>query len=196
MIATVDEIKTIIGIDHDTDTYDSFIAANLPAVQNYILAYTNNYFENPDVYVSGKAIAVKSASTIQITGKGLVALGFFDGCDIYIKGSLNNNGLFKVVSIASDTFTIDSVDKLIDENSFKVAYIQRSDVPESIKLVAALMIQHLLRKHGLLSKEIEAERIGDYQISYLKQQGGDSAYPPEVNYGLNAFCKAGFVSAF
>ena len=194
MIVTVDEIKTLINVDEDVDIYDNFIEANLRPVQDYILDYTNNDFRNTKVYVSGKAIAVKADGTIQITGKDLTGEGFYDECYIAIEGSLVNDGLYRVKSISTDTFTLDDNDNIRDENSTENAYIYRADTPNTIQLVAAQLILHLMRKSSLYDKEVSSEQIGDYRVAYaIDPQDGEVK---KIMQMANSFALPGFVSSF
>lgn len=193
MIITSDEVKSLLQISGTT--YDSLITAMIPVVQDFVLKYTNNYFETltESVYRDTNTISFVSGSPAKINDSQnqFVYMGFVAGIHVRVQGSKFNDGIYKVDSVEAGSLILSSDDELISESvdSNVLVKITIVQFPKGIKLPVAKMIGFHLEKRN--ARGVQSESLGDHSISY--QSGG--SYPKSLLDELNQYRQAKFVGS-
>ena len=178
MITTVDEVKSLLQITDSSK--DGFIGAMIPVVQDFVLKYTENYFEiqKDSVYRESNTISFESGSPAKIydSENRFVYMGFVPNIHIRVQGSKFNDGIYKVAAVDVGTFTLSAQDELITEAVDKevVTTINVVQFPKGIKLPVAKLIAFHLDPQNV--KGVQSESLADHSISY--QSGG--GYPQSL----------------
>ncbi|MBW1726886.1 MAG: hypothetical protein JRJ62_04760 [Deltaproteobacteria bacterium] len=181
MIATIGQIVTILDLTTDAEIDKARML--LPIVQSDVIDYTNNLFTENDRYVSGDGIAfVSSGRQITDEDEGFIDASFYAGMDIYVDGSLNNDGIYEVANVAAGTLTLASDFNLIDEDAGEGVIIWKVKFPQALTLIAAQMIKALMSGDRLAG--IKAKSLGDYSETF--EIGGNS-YPVGIEKALNKY---------
>ena len=112
-IITLDEVKDILGIDGDS--YDNDIDRLIPFVQDDILEYTNNYFQDRYVYRESfsyisfiRGTTGDSGDVIIDDDSKFLQKGFLSDMDIVVEGGAANVGVHHVSSAAAGQLKLDS----------------------------------------------------------------------------------------
>lgn len=180
MIATLSEIKTLLGIS--VSTYDSKISLNMPIVENFIckfcnddfVEYTNRLPSTPRVLIQSNEISfVNSTNSLDSATVDLSSYRIAVGDNLRVYGSYHNNKVFTISSIASGSIVFDSVNTVKDENYGDYLTIARIVYPEDLKQVYAFMINFNINKDSL--KGLKSETILGY--SYTLSDNNKSGYP-------------------
>ena len=175
MIITEQEVIDIARLDTD-GTDRSAISLQIPVVESFIANYTKNHFIVDDVYIYSSTIAFVAGSPATITDSesGFVTAKFHDLMDISVRGSYNNDGLYKVATTVAGTLTLIDSDTLVTQAAtsdkvtiFKVLY------PADVKMMAAKMIQY-----NMLTMNDFAEAVPD-----------NAGYPDEILRELRYYRK-------
>jgi len=191
MIITAAEVKSLLQISGSA--YDSFIDAMIPVVQDFVIQYTNNYFEilTDSVYRDTNTLSFVTGSPAKINDSQnkFVDMGFVAGIHIRVNGSKFNDGIYKVDSVSARTLTLSSDDSLTNESEDSEVVIKITVVqfPKGIQLPVAQLIGYNFEKRNM--KGVQSERLGDHSISY--QSGG--GYPKSLLEGLNQYRNLKFV---
>lgn len=184
-LMTTAEVKSILRI---TDaTYDTDIGTFLPYVENDIIDYLKNAFQDGYVYrESGTALEfVPDTSTgdyITDEDAEFVEKGFTDGMDIVIEGGYANVGLYHISSASAGQLTLTEKGELVaqdlndtkDDHYTGSVRISRVHWPDAIKLPAAKMVWWLIQ--NAQTNDVQSESLDDYSITYA----GSNAYPSRV----------------
>jgi hypothetical protein len=196
-IITLDEVKDILRIDGDS--YDNDIDRLIPYVQDDVVTYCNNHFQDKYVYrESGSYISFvrgttgSSGDVIKDSDSKFIQKGFLSDMDIAVEGGGANVGIHHVTSAAAGQLTLDSTGEIIsqdpddtgDNNWIGEIKISRVKWPPAIKLPVAQMIHYLI-EHPHPS-DIRSESIDDYSVTYV----GSNAYPDRIAQGLKPFRRA------
>ena len=193
-IITVDEVKDILGIDGDS--YDNDIQRLIPQVQEDVVDYCNNHFQDEYVYRESisyisfiRGTTGSSGDVIIDDDSKFIAKGFADDMDITVEGGYSNVGIHHVTSAAAGQLKLDSTGELIsqdpddtaDNNWIGTIRISRVHWPKVIKLPVAQMIEYLIENPS--PNQILSERIDDYQVTYA----GQAAFPKRILDGLRKY---------
>ena len=187
-IITTAEVKTILQISgSDKDTY---IAAMIPIMQDYITDYCNDVFLNEDIYVDGATFSF-SSRTVSDSDSGFVAAGFVSGMDIFIEGSYSNNGLYSLNTVAAASMTTTSADPVsrvfVAEDAGANLTIYHVQFPQALKMACANMIGYQMSKQNL--ENVSSEKVGDYSVSYADVTG---EYPSNILSTLKHYKRPSF----
>lgn len=187
MITELNEVKNLLQIS-DTSK-DSFINSMIPIVQDFVLKYTNNYFEilTDEVYRDSNTISFVSGTPAKINDSQnkFISLGFVPGIHIRVQGSKFNDGVYKVDIVEAGTLTLSVDEQLINESadSEVVVLITIVQFPKGIKLpIAKLIGFHLDPKNA---KGVQSESLGDHSINF--QSGG--MYPQSLLNDLRPYMR-------
>ena len=177
-IATLTEVKTLLRIgDSSLDTY---IAAVIPWMQDYISDWCNNYFEykTDEIYIESSKISFENADPDTITDEDetLVEAGFVDGMDIRIAGSLYNDKTVLVDTVVAAKFTLDSNEELIAEDEDLAILITWVKFPKGLKVPFAKTINYLIQQST--TPKAVSERVGNE--SYTFKEDRSKAIIPEA----------------
>jgi hypothetical protein len=187
-IMTVAEVKTLLGISGTT--YDSQITAYLPIVQSHILEYCGiGKFRDENKQISVATIAFVeggvSADTITDSGAEFISVAEFEaGMDIYVEGSLSNDGAYTIGTVVAGTITLDTGDDVVDEAAGELITISRIRWPKAIKKFAAMMTWENIS--AIKSGNVKAESVGDYSVTF-DMSTGFGGYSNTALSGLNTW---------
>ena len=169
-IATLTEVKTLLRIgDSSLDTY---IAAVIPWMQDYISDWCNNYFEykTDEIYIESSKISFENADPDTITDEDetLVEAGFVDGMDIRIAGSLYNDKTVLVDTVVAAKFTLDSNEELIAEDEDLAILITWVKFPKGLKVPFAKTINYLIQQST--TPKAVSERVGNESYAFKEDR--------------------------
>lgn len=186
MIITRTEVKTYLGITSTTS--DDLIDAYLPAVIDEFFQYTNNYFKSDSARYSGY-VSFSSAGTATLPSNEWEAdYDFYAGDEIYVHGSVRNDGPYTISSLTTGVMTISTTATLKAEDELVPCDVFKVEFPVSAKPVIAQMIKFKMENPLGVP---QSERLGDYSVTYANNmQGG---YPDGIASALNKFRVVRFV---
>ncbi len=178
MIITLDEVKSWLQITNSSK--DLFIASMIPVVQDFVFAYTNNYFEilTDEVYRESNTISFVNSTPAKINDSQnqFVVMGFVPGIHIRVQGSKFNDGVYEVGNVEAGSLTLAMGEVLVNEavDSKVTTLITVVKFPKGIKLPVAKLIGFHIDSQN--AKGVQSESLGDYSISF--QSGGN--YPQSL----------------
>lgn len=192
---TTSEVNTMLN--YTTSTYESRIQDWLPYLPGRVCAIANNYFKSKQAYVNGSDFLFSASSAvIRTTGEDFIDDGHFQaGDDIYVKGTLRNDGFYVISTVTTTVITIDTsseysvvsiTDEDIDDEDLDDVYIWFVRFPRELKPIVANMIRYDMLER-LSKKGISQERIGNYSVSYQRAADIGYNYPDDVIGGLDQF---------
>ena len=189
------EVKTFLNLGTDTQ-YDDRIDAFTPYVEEDMIDYCNNAFQDRYVYNEGFIKCYAGAPDYLEDANGnFLKAGFSHGMDIYIEGGYSNVGLYRIAtdtdsdtgSVLSTQLKLQSTGELITQdrdseiNTIGDIRVSRINWPKAIKPVAAQMIWTMIDKP--LPSNAQSESIDDYSVTYV----GSHKYPESVAKGLEKY---------
>jgi len=190
MIATLDEIKELLQIPASTETYDGLIKSLIPTVQEWLLEHLNNYFmvAEEDVYLISTAIVFNNASppTIANSDDEFVDAGFVDDMHLRFQGSLYNDGIYEIETVAAGTLTLATAETLMDEDKEQEITINVVKFKKGLKHVFSALIGEDLKNSFTAGENVISESVGNTNFSF----GGSKikgSYPPELLAKLSPF---------
>lgn len=175
-IITTAEVKTFLQISGST--YDTLIAALIPKIQDWVVNYCNNPFHviTKKMYATTIAFVDSDPDTITDSASGFVSAGFTDAIDVHVEGSIDNDGIYAVDTVAAGTLTLASGESLIAEDAGSGVVITRVRFPQGIKLPVARLIGFDMQKNNMIS--VKSQSLGDYSVNYAGGSGvKDAGYP-------------------
>lgn len=181
MIATLAEIKAILGYD---SSHDTLLTVLMPLVQDDILSYLKNYFMDSDYYITVNTLGF-SASSITDSGSGFVTAGLVTG-SVVVEGSKYNDGFYTVTNVAAGTLTISET--LITEVADTTRYVNITRVvfPKGLKAIFADLLRFRIENNSL-TYGMKKETLPDgYSIEYDTTMTG---YPKNIVSGLDKWKK-------
>lgn len=185
MIAELNEIKDLLQINDDSK--DTFIINMIPIVQDFIIKYTNNYFEilTDSIYYETNTISFVSGSPSKIVDSRnqFKNIGFVNDIHIRINGSKFNDGIYKINTVNPGEIILSQDDSLIneDEDNELIVNITVVQFPKTLKLIMAKLIAFNINVSNL--KRVQSESLGDYSVSYES----NSNYPQSLLNDLRPF---------
>jgi len=181
MIVNLDEVKQLLNLSLTETSKDDVIESLIKPVQDFIVSYCNNSFENQEDYVAGLFQFVNSTDKIICPGESFSSVGFAKGMDVLVSGSINNDGIYEIKSISTGEIIVDLEDdeKIYDENAGRYITISRVKFPKALKRTAAKLISLDMNKS--IGQGLKSESLGDYSASF----GSD--YPESLLRELNIY---------
>lgn len=192
MIITRQEVKDLLSLN--VDNYDTLIDAMIPITQDFIIKYTNNYFEvlTDTIYIQSNTISFVPGTnpSIHDSQNNFIVCGFVDGTHIRVKGSKNNDGIYFVDTVEAGKLTLSNLDELNPESEDRNVLVEITLVkfPRGLKLTTANMINYQIQQQT--TKSISSESLGDYSVSYKNT----NSYPDNILKELNQYKKLQSVS--
>lgn len=174
MIATLAEIKTILGIT-DT-TYDAVITAILPGVENDLLEWLNNKFLFDSVSY-GASLTPTASNTFVGTSGGINSIGFANGDIIYVEGSNRNDGFFTLASFTDTNFT---VSETVVTETAKTLTVTLVKFPSQLKVAIARMVgSRVLNGNRSMVGGVRSESLADYSVT-LNLSSSSAGYSDDI----------------
>jgi hypothetical protein len=201
MIVTKAEVKTFLNLGTDTQN-DDRIDAFIPYVEEDIIDYCNNAFQDGYVYTKGFIECFEGAPDYLEDRNGyFLKAGFDYGMDIYIEGGYSNVGLYRIAtdtngdtgSVSDTRLKLQSTGELITQdrdseiNVIGEIKVSRVKWPKALKPVAAQMVWHMI--YILKPDNVKSESIDDYSVTYV----GSHKYPESVAAGLEKYKNVRFL---
>ena len=212
-LLTLAETKGYLNIESTNTDFDDQINVFLPELAERVAVICNNAFtvqplsENMygwsaifndrfrsyvssqanDLYILAQVEATFDASSATITAKdqNFASAQFAAGQDIFIRDSYLNDGYFTVDSVSTSTLTIASTFSatLSDEVSGATIYFAVVNWPESIKPLAASLVQFDYQERGMW-KESETGAFGGFGVyGYPRSLLRNFLYYTKPRYG-------------
>ena len=193
MIVTLAQVKALLQIT--SATYDTVIQSLIPIVEDDVIRYCNQAFQDKYIYSEGSALATVRGDpdTITDSESNWVKYGFLALMDVYIEGGNGTNmGSYEVASVAAGTLTLTSVNTLIDQDiddtddqPVGILRVSRIKWPRGIILPAAQMVWYHIKEGK--PTDVVSERIDDYAVTYSSGSGAQMQYPTRILQGLNKY---------
>lgn len=188
------EVKKLIQISDSNTSKDDLIDALIPIIQSDIINLTNNHFKDQDNYYENTSISFnKTDKKILDSDSYFLTSGFAGGMDIYVEGSLNNDGFYKITAATAGELTVSYLadQSMYAESAGEFVRITRVLFPYGLKMIAAMMIKQRMDKQAV--SNVQSERLGDHSISFKQSSNiGGSIYSDEIQNMLNEYRKLSF----
>jgi hypothetical protein len=193
-LITVQEVKYLLN--YTDDTYDVRIETLIPYVRDRAVRICDNKFTNADCKTTGDDFVFASATnpTITTTDEGYTEDNFKADMDVYISGTLLNDGFYTISTVTSTVMTLMVYDELKDEDIDDEDLNASIDItqvkwPDGIKPIIANMIRYDMIERAKRSGA-KSERIGNYAITYMEGSTGVD-YPGDIVAGLDIYTVPG-----
>ena len=168
-LLTADRTMELLGITDDE--LRPLIQENALAFQNWIAQELRNYFHTEDDI---------AAATISFSGKvisdsesGFVDAGFTNDLDIHIEGSKRNDGIYRILTVAAGTLTLDDslhVNDLNTETAANTISITRMQWPVGLELPSAKAIEHdIAQTRGINEATTSKEDLSGYPDGLMEK---------------------------
>lgn len=191
MIVSLNNVKAVLQLTDNT--FDGLILQLIPAVQNFVFSYCNNFFELPYNIIESSAIQFVSGSPAKIISDTDLFINLHPDMNIKVKNSNYNDGFYTISSATSNILTLSNEDTLIDENNSALVRISIMKVPEDVKLVIAKLIGEDLKNNTVQAGEpVVSESVGNHSVTY----GGTNikgTYPDELLKMLKPYKRVVFI---
>ena len=184
-IITVRETKNLLN--WTDDNRDTQIRTMIPYVRDTVSLICNTRFTNKKCetnYANDIVFASATNPTITTTDEGFTEDNFKANMDIYVVGSLLNDGFYNLNAVSSTVMTLQATDALQDEITSAqdtIVTITQVKWPESIKPVVANMLRYDIITR-MTRTGVKSERIGNYAATYFGASG--MGYPDDILSGL------------
>lgn len=174
MIATLTEVKNILGISLSDTSNDSRIAVLGNIIEEEIHDICKNHFiRDIDIdnskYLGSNTISFES-STNKILDSSNSLDRFIVGNTIKVIGSLENDGIYYVKTVDSGGafLTIDTdYGSIVDEVVGEYVGVYKLWYPKALKFPYSAMINYKLSKDSIkIDKGIQSEKVDDYSVSF------------------------------
>jgi len=190
---TLAEVKSILN--YTDSTYDTRIAFWLPFMPGRVCAIANNFFLTNQAFVSSGDFTFSASASIRTAEDSFVEDGNFKaGDDIWVDGTLQNDGFFVLSAVTTVLCTIDT-DSLYAETAVVAENVETEDLrnvfiglvmfPRELKVPVANMIRYDMIERPTRTG-VTAEKVGNYSVSY-KMTAGTVDYPADIIGSLNQF---------
>jgi hypothetical protein len=174
MIATVAEIKNILGINAGDTSKDARIAFLMNIVEAELHDICKNHFiRDIDIdnnkYIGANTLSF-TASTNKINDSASNLTTFIVGNTIKVRGSLENDGIYYISGIDAGGayITLDSTyGQVTDEVAGEYIGIYKLWYSKALKFPFSSMINYRLSEdNNKINKGIQTEKIDDYSVSF------------------------------
>lgn len=197
-ITTLAKVKAINNIT--TTNYDSLIANDIFVVQERIKNYTNNIYATAITVKSNKqnrldfGYEVRDEYLLHTVGSYSILNNvitstidddfndFIIGDNIYIKGTIRNDGYYTILAVTDKTITV--AEDIIDTTDDEVMYIYYIKWPIDVVDIANRMIGWDVKKRNKTAG-LKNERVGTY--FHTLQDIGGAGYPKDLVSGLKRY---------
>lgn len=178
MIDTIVNIKTLLDITGTSK--DSKIAMLMLLVESDIHNITKNDFiaDNETIYISASTISFESSTNKILDSENGLSI-FSQGQSIKIFGSIQNDGIYSITSVAVDGSYISVNEDIEDEEEGNAVRAYKLTYPKALKLLYSKMINFNISKD---KSNITSETIDNYSISYKGNTNAD--YPDSILQSL------------
>jgi len=168
-IIRTEEVKELLGIARENDSYDKFIEKALPGMKNFLFSVTNNTFEAflDEIYLEADTIsfAAGEPASISDSDSGFTDAGFVNGMLIRVSGSLFNDGVYKIKTVNDGKLELELDENLTTESAGRTIEITFVKIPEEAKLFIAKVIEYYFPSKASL-QGIESEKFDDYSVKF------------------------------
>jgi hypothetical protein len=197
MIATIDEVKSILGMDLGNTSQDSRIKIIASIVEPEIHDICKNHFIRDIDIENSKYVGLNTISFSESDSKindSSNSLGcFIAGNSIKVISSLENDGIYLISSVdSSGAFIVIDTDygELVDEDAGEYIGIYKLWYPRGLKFAFAAMINyHLSKDKNKINKGIESEKVDDYSVKFGAVSSSKYGYPASIINMLMAYRK-------
>lgn len=186
-VVNLGKIKALLSITDNT--YDSIISTLIPIVQEDMLYYLNNGFQDENIKYESANISIVRGTpdTITDADSQFVNYNFAVGMDILVEGGGNTNfGVYTLEGVAAGTLTLNTNntvrsqtynDNYTSPGTIKISMI---NWPMGIEWYFAQMIWFNIDRTKV--DDIKSKSLGPSSITYRDLQSG--GYPSIVLNGL------------
>lgn len=189
MIASLEEIKTLLQIDIDDETKNKQISALMEPVQLAIIEYCNNKFKINNIYLQSTAISFDKENkkiTHAVSGYDFTENYFVPNMHVVVEGSASNDNIYKVASVDASNLTLDDeVSIALDEEAGQLITVSKVKFPPNLKIPFAKIIEYEMNKSTRKGKKSESV-AGNYSVTF-----GDH-YPKPLIQSLSPYRKLRF----
>jgi hypothetical protein len=175
--------------------YTTRIETLIPFVENKVCELCHQHFVKvgpvEGYYVAFEAaglVFAATAKTITSTLQTFTSFQFAAGDNIYVRGSLKNDGHYTLKTVTAGVLTLEDLYTLRDETSQGIVEIYYCDIPRELKPVLARMVEYELLIKPLQNPGMASESIGGYSYS---RDGRE--YPGEILGDLGPYTRSVFV---
>lgn len=193
MIATLAEIKTLLGIT--ASTYDTQIKANIPIIEQAICDYCNNDFtDTRQSYRMGYILAVytyrstlsfvASTNSINDSASGLTGLNFKAGDSVRVYNSIHNDQIFTIKTVAAGSIVFEDIDTVVNESAGTSILMARLLWPKPLKNVVADMVR--FKVISKINPVLKSESIDDYSYTANTDEFANG-FPKTLMQSLNKY---------
>lgn len=189
-IVTLSEIKSLMQIEGTSK--DALITMLIPMIQSFVNDFTNNYFTDPDICITGDSLTFVTGDPATITDEreGFEAAGFMPEMLVYVDGTFFNDGYYKISTVEPGTLTLATGETLVNESpsKYRPVDVVRAKIPEAIKLAMAKIIGYEISE----KKDVQAESVGTYSVTFKNNSNAGKAYPENIINALKPYRKIKF----
>lgn len=189
-LITKAEVKTRLNIT-STD-YDDLIDAAIEDLTDWLPDYLCNLFINHNLKYQANTLSFDTL-TITDSEAQFVEEGFVSGQDVYVAGSLYNDGHYEIDTVSTTEMAMVSASFVIEDEGDSSPTIYLVQWAKGLKTVVSNMIKHQIDQSS--GGGAKAEKIGDYSITYKETPfagSGASAYPSDIIGQLKPYRKLGW----
>lgn len=158
------KIITITSPKDSAAAQDSLIDSLIVIVQDFIVRRINNFAVYNFYFETYWPVFTSSDKSINDESQDFREIGFIPGNEILISGSLQNNKIFTIVSIAEHKIIVQETVK--DESSNNRVILQRIEFTDDIKFAATDFIAMKLNK----DRTVKSRSLGDHSESFFTQE--------------------------
>jgi len=191
---TVAEVKALIPKLNDAE-YTSPIETRIQGAENRLCQLCNDHFLKigavAGYFINFSAAGIvfsATANTITSTVQTFTDYQFAAGDNIYIRGSLKNDGHYTIKTVTAGVITLEDIYTLRDETSEGIVEVWYVDFPRELKSTLARMIEYEILIKPLINPAMASESIGGYSYS---KDGKD--YPGDILGELARYTRDQFV---
>lgn len=195
MIATLAEIKTLLGISGTT--YDTQIKLNIPIAEEAICGHCNNEFlDTKNSYRLGYILAVyaykstlsfvASTNSINDSASGLAGLNFKAGDSVRVYNSIHNDQIFSIKTVAAGSIVFEDIDTVKDESATNESILMaRLAWPKSFKGILSKMIKYCI--DNKINTGVKSESFDDYSYTNFDSSEYSNGFPKTIMNSLNNY---------
>jgi hypothetical protein len=165
-------------------------------VQNRICMMLNNYFIQDGIAIQTTATFNATARSIITSAEVWENYGFQEGDDIYIYGSLRNDGVQTVESLSGMEMILTSACSVVNEaftNSTN-AFILFGLIqwPMEVRIIAAKMVAYDYDVRDKISANVKSHSLGPFSETFTDGKEDEFGYPKKLTEELTDFRIARF----
>ena len=182
MVLTADEVIQYSNITAPAGQITS--SGLIGMVQAKIIAWTNNNFTT-DYYCETSGAFDGSNKTL--SGSGFTDAELASGDDVYIYGTIRNNGIKEIATVTNSLITFTTASSVITEAE-KVVLVELVKWPEPVKYAAAQMVAYDYDIRPTITPGVRSRSLGPFSESYTTMQGGViGSYPIDIMDALTPY---------